>query len=158
MNGLLPVVVAFVGMGDERSEAPPSLDQLADMQTGATEADLRRVGANIRFARTEKGLSQAALADAMREAGQGHWRQNTVSRVENGRQEVYLGELDALERILGGVLAGTELESALRDMGNTAQRVITVKRLRQVHQALIEAEKVISELRAIYGDRPEGGG
>lgn len=59
------------------------------------------MGAEIRRIRKDKGLSQQQLADSMREHGQDHWRQNTVSRVEAGRQSLDIAELEALQQCLG---------------------------------------------------------
>lgn len=65
------------------------------------------VGENVRRLRKAAGMSQAELAAAMRERGQLHWRQNTVSRVENGRQPLDFLELEPLGEILGNILDGT---------------------------------------------------
>ena len=51
--------------------------------------------------RKRAGMSQEALAHAMFEAGQRHWYQTTVSRVERGKQELRMSEAVALLRILG---------------------------------------------------------
>lgn len=71
------------------------------------------IGENIRRLRKAAGLSQVQLADAMRDRGQTHWRQNTVSRVENGRQPLDLSEFEPLAEILGDFLQGTPEAASL---------------------------------------------
>jgi transcriptional regulator with XRE-family HTH domain len=58
-----------------------------------------RLGANLRALREEKGMSQSALAAEMTERGH-PWHQQTVTRVEAGRQSVRFGELEQLAEIL----------------------------------------------------------
>lgn len=65
----------------------------------------RTLSQNVTRLRKVCGLSQAALAEAMRERGQGHWRQTTVSRIETAKQAVSVGEAVELAAILGDVLA-----------------------------------------------------
>ena len=55
---------------------------------------------NLRAMREAKGISQAAIAKAMRERGHS-WHQTTVARVEAGRQPPGLGETVDLAAILG---------------------------------------------------------
>ncbi len=63
--------------------------------------DMERIAWNIARLRKRAGMSQEALARAMVEAGEGHWRQTTVSRVERGKQGLRMSETIALLRILG---------------------------------------------------------
>jgi transcriptional regulator with XRE-family HTH domain len=58
-----------------------------------------RFGANVRILRERAGLSQSALAAGMTERGH-PWHQQTVGRVEAGRQSLRAGELEALADIL----------------------------------------------------------
>lgn len=83
--------------------------------------DAAVIAENIRRLRKEKGLSQAALAAAMREADQGHWHQTTVSRVERGAQRLNLDEAEALGEILGGVFTGTAFAHAMTDLFDRLQ-------------------------------------
>lgn len=55
---------------------------------------------NVRRLREHKGLPQSALAKAMSDRGWS-WHQQTVYRVENGKQGVSLGEATDLAEILG---------------------------------------------------------
>ena len=55
----------------------------------------------IAWLRKRAGMSQEALALAMVNAGQRHWHQTTVSRVERGKQELRMSEALSLLRILG---------------------------------------------------------
>ena len=58
-----------------------------------------RFGMNVRIMRERKDMSQSALADAMTERGY-PWHQQTVGRVEAGRQSVRFGEVEQLAQIL----------------------------------------------------------
>ncbi|MCT1618497.1 helix-turn-helix domain-containing protein [Janibacter hoylei] len=122
--------------------------------TDEAEADDKRVGSNVRFARQEKGLSQAALAESMRAEGQAHWRQTTVSRVERGDQKIAVGEIRALERILGPgtVLAGTDTDQAMRAIGLSVERGVALRHLRRVAESLKESAELVQDLRAMYAD------
>lgn len=55
---------------------------------------------NIRETRERKGMSQADLADQMRERGW-RWHPQTVQKVEAGHRNVRVGEAEALARIFG---------------------------------------------------------
>lgn len=126
---------------------------LDEWDVGANDADKRRIGSNIRYMRQEKGLSQQDLARAMKERGQTHWHQTTVSRVERGTQEVNLGELRALEQVLGsGLMFGTRTDVSMRGVGIQVERTLALRQLRKVHEALVESEKVVRYLRALYQD------
>jgi transcriptional regulator with XRE-family HTH domain len=55
-------------------------------------------------------MSQRGLAAAMQAAGHA-WHHTTVSRIENGKQEVTWAEIAPLQRVLGGsILEGTGFE------------------------------------------------
>lgn len=73
-----------------------------------TADDVRRtMSANVVRLRVAKGWSQSDLAAKMQEAGHTHWRQTTVSRVENGKQRISADDLELLGEVLGGdLLAG----------------------------------------------------
>ncbi len=58
-----------------------------------------RFGANVRTERERGGMSQSALAAAMTERGH-TWHQQTVTRVEGGRQSLRLAEAEDLAAIL----------------------------------------------------------
>jgi transcriptional regulator with XRE-family HTH domain len=58
-----------------------------------------RFGTNVRGERERAGMSQSALAAAMNEHGHA-WHQQTVGRVESGRQPVRIGEAEDLARVL----------------------------------------------------------
>lgn len=115
--------------------------------------DARRVGSNIRYLREELGISQSALAESMREGGQDHWRQTTVSRVERGTQELSVGELLALERVFGpGTIFGTTTDETLQMMGVGIERGVTLRHLRKVAAALEESQELVQYLRQMYSD------
>ena len=64
----------------------------------------RHLPGNLRALREHQGMSQAALATAMRERGWS-WHQTTVVRVEGGQQQPGYGEVVDLAVILGVSLA-----------------------------------------------------
>jgi|GEM_PF-2357041 len=65
--------------------------------------DTLNAGELVRKARVASGLSQEALAERMRAAGARHWRQTTVSRIENGSQPLSVHDAVLLEVILEGL-------------------------------------------------------
>jgi ribosome-binding protein aMBF1 (putative translation factor) len=125
------------------------------------EQDKVRVGQNVRDLRAAAGLSQVALADAMRNAGMDHWRQTTVSRIENGAQTITnTGELKALEAILGdGVMRGTDFEDMMRKAGRRIHDAFVRVKLGMADKALTEsieqsqaALKQVRHLRYVFDD------
>ena len=81
-----------------------------------------QIGFNMRELRKAAGLSQGELAERMRDEGRSSWWQNTVSRIELGRQAVVtLADIMALQKILGTeVVEGTELSAAMKDVAREA--------------------------------------
>jgi transcriptional regulator with XRE-family HTH domain len=75
-------------------------DQVSEAEVG-TSAELieGRFAENLRRYRELKGMSQAALADAMVARGW-PWRQQTVARLESGRRMVRFGEAAAVAETL----------------------------------------------------------
>ena len=97
------------------------MDVTGDQEHTTGDGDGATVGANIRQLRKQRGMSQTALAEAMREAGQSHWYQTTVSRVELGTQGLDLDEAGALEDVLGGgIWAGTQIKIKPQMLNSTA--------------------------------------
>jgi FtsZ-interacting cell division protein YlmF/DNA-binding XRE family transcriptional regulator len=74
-------------------------DEQSAVQDEAPELTEQRFAANLRAAREASGVSQERLADEMAARGW-PWRQQTVTRVENGRRMVRLGEAKAVAEIL----------------------------------------------------------
>lgn len=65
----------------------------------------RRIGERVARARADKGLTQAAVADAMRDANDEHrWSQTTVWSIERGDRSLKANEIGDLSRIIGGGL------------------------------------------------------
>ena len=60
----------------------------------------QRFAANLRLLRERQGISQVKLAQEMAARGW-PWRQQTVTRVENGQRMIRFGEAMALASILG---------------------------------------------------------
>ena len=106
------------------------------------------IAGNVARLRKKAGLSQKALAEAMQEAGQPHWHQTTVSRIEAGRQSVTFGEVRALTSILGSVIEGTGLFKNVDAMGDA----IVMARLRDLEVTLANALEEIRELQAAFED------
>ena len=121
---------------------------------GKDDDDSEVVAFNVARLRKRLDMSQTALAEAMQEAGQTHWRQNTVSRVETGKQALSFGEVRVLTDILGGdVMAGTFFSKSLRKSARGLQRAVVARRLKQADDALSQALTDIRELRGHFDDK-----
>lgn len=112
----------------------------------------QRLASNMRNVRHVAGLSQAAVAEAMTERGY-TWHQQTVYRVEAGRQQVRLAEAVALAEVLGVtldrlMLASLEadaLEAVLSSSAGLMQATVDVSRtVCQLLVARDEAERVLA--------------
>lgn len=103
---------------------------------------------NLRRLRERKGLSQAVLAKAMAERGW-PWHQQTVYKIENGRQGIGLGEATDLASILG---VSTD---RLTWSGPEANETAFVDRATAVlHQSWNEVADAVARLRgAVNGAR-----
>jgi transcriptional regulator with XRE-family HTH domain len=70
------------------------------MQQGFRTPANERIGANLRGRRTEKGMSQADLANAM--TGRGWpWHQQTVAQTESGKRPIRADELEVVADVFG---------------------------------------------------------
>ena len=119
--------------------------------------DMERIAWNIARLRKRAGMSQEALARAMVEAGEGHWRQTTVSRVERGKQELNPGEMAALGGILGGdVMAGTHFSKTMRGVVSSAMRGATRRELAKIERSLRDALDALEGLRKVYEAEDDG--
>lgn len=98
------------------------------------------INENMQRLRKAARLSQSELAQAMTERGR-PWHQNTVSRVELGKQEIdSLGDIIVLQEILGPeLIEGTPL----------AQGMDVAARRSFYHQAKTELAKVEHSLREL---------
>jgi len=120
-----------------------------------------RFGENLRVLRERAGMSQAALAEKMTERGIS-WRQNTVGRVEAGRQPARFAEIEALAEILHtsiGRFSWQSAEASATEMVYAAGARLR-QRYEQVAQAVHEllavqeaAERVIAEHRESEWER-----
>lgn len=82
------------------------------MPSNTIDADLPAAAA---AARRAKGLSQVAVADAMRAAGHPTWSTKTLGRFEGGlRSSTSLGEVLSLALVLGTTVADLVSHPALR--------------------------------------------
>lgn len=119
--------------------------------------DAQLVADNMRRLRKAAEMSQGALAEAMRERGETHWRQTTVSRVENARQTLTMGEHRALEDILGPeVIAGTELQKSLRKFAGAVSDAAVTWRVQRLEELLTEAGEYLDDLKRLLDIQREG--
>lgn len=128
-----------------------SLEYIAAMR------DQDVVAANIARLRKERGMSQAALADAMQEAGATWWHQNTVSRIERGTQVVTFKDLPALTAVLPGVFSGTDLHGVSQAPVRSVERSLVLPRLHRVEQGLEAALAEVRELQYAFGEETSCG-
>ena len=105
---------------------------------------------NVVRRRKQLGLSQVALADAMREAGMDHWRQNTVSRIETGKQELTFREVKVLSQILGNITAGIDSFDQVRRAAGELRDSILSRKLQRAEASLVAALEEIRELRSVF--------
>lgn len=128
--------------------------RLADYEAAGNaprDRDDDALAANIARLRRTRRLSQKALAEAMRNHGQDHWRQTTASRVELGQQRLTGAEVVALQKVLGNeVIAGTELDALLKVSYPAVRDEAARRALAEAEAALTGALGVIRELRAVY--------
>ena len=94
----------------------------------APELTEERFAANLRAVREASGMSQGRIADEMAARGW-PWRQQTVTRVENGRRMVRLGEAKAVAEIL---------ETSLDELTQPTEEMRVVELLSEwTHQARV---------------------
>lgn len=103
------------------------------------------IGANVRARRLELGMNQTELGEKMQEAGLDSWNQKKVSRVEGGA-EVNMRDLRTLEKVLGGVIEGTELGRRLRSMAKLTARAAARTSLAEARSALAETQDRLDNL------------
>ncbi len=134
-------------------------DSDEDLYSPETTDDMEVLAFNVARLRKRLGMSQTALAQAMQEQGLSHWRQNTVSRVETGKQELSVRELRALGEILGPVLGGTDFAGTLAQAARGTLNAMLVLHLRRLHLALdksmtelAQADAEIRWLRTAFDD------
>lgn len=113
------------------------------------------INENMQRLRKAAKLSQGELAQEMTDRGRG-WHQNTVSRIELGKQELdSLGDVIALQEILGPeLIEGTPLAQG---MDVAARRSFYYKAktelakvehsLRELSDAAVELSEVVESLR-----------
>lgn len=116
------------------------------------------IGENIARVRAELKWPQGRLAAYMRAQGSTAWKQNTVSRVENGKQSPDLQEIGHLVHALGpGVLAGTIEEMLLQQSGGWFKSKATERAIHDLYNLAGQLEDKIRELqsRLMAGDIDE---
>jgi transcriptional regulator with XRE-family HTH domain len=102
----------------------------------------RNFAENLRALREHQGISQAALARAMKEAGHS-WHQATVHRVESGIQPVGLEEAAAVASILH-----VPLDQLTWATGETADRMIAEMAIVKLREAAEESATALTRLYA----------
>ena len=114
---------------------------------GAMTDDTSAIAANVKRLRQRAGMSQAALAEAMRAEGAEHWHQNTVSRIEQGSRTLVMRDLRALLRVLGPeVTRGTDMEEGAARLNRRALELVSIPRLRA---AEAKFESGLRDVRAV---------
>lgn len=114
---------------------------------GAEAAQERvKIGQNLRRIRKGLGWSQDRLAEEMRQAGAESWTQSTVSRVENGGQEIRFVEAMVLNSLVGrGVWEGTSWMGKSQEFaGRSTQMAVD----RAISEAIARAEASVKD--ALY--------
>jgi len=111
-------------------------------------------GQVIAYFRKRLAMSQQTLAKFMREHGQDHWRQTTVSRVENGNQTIDVSERRALAQILGNDILLPLTLSNHGDMRHTSDGSgstlsVVLDKMQTVENAQLSLQKALSELAAL---------
>lgn len=130
-------------------------DEGEDWSVEADQADSMALASNVQRQRKVLGMSQTELAAAMVKAGRTHWRQNTVSRVETGKQELSFGDLRALQGILGPITEGMpSMERATKAAG-ALKDVILSRKLQAVQAQLESALADVRKLRTVFDDSYE---
>ena len=109
------------------------------------------IGENMKRLRKAARLSQGELAQMMTDRGR-QWHQNTVSRIELGRQELdSLGDINALQGILGTeLLDGTAL-SAGRETDKTEQTKIYFRAAREMERIKTNLEELSQAAEHLQG-------
>jgi transcriptional regulator with XRE-family HTH domain len=102
----------------------------------------RRFATNLRTTRERKGMTQAQLAEAMTEHGIPGWRQQTVTRVENGHRRIWIGEAQALADILGTTMERlTWAQGEDRALTDVDDAIVVIKRAwQQVSDAVVSLD------------------
>lgn len=126
------------------NQRKPTL-KLDDLEKSARDrSNDDRFGRNLKAAREEAGLSQAALGEYMVNNGFPAWRQTTVSRTERGERELIFGEAVALESLFGrAVWEGTRFARAT---GQVMDAVIA----KNIETRMDRIGKELDELRALW--------
>lgn len=144
-------------------EGKPTVRSLADFQAKVDAMDPKvrarehqRIGQNVRRARLARRWTQSDLAREMVARGDRTWSQATVSRVENGRQELRFAESMNLQEVLGsGIWEGTAMAATAQTlvdavMSEPAKQRATVRALQEAHEALVQAEQTVRALRSLH--------
>lgn len=128
-----------------------SIDDYIEKSESDPEED-KRIGSNVRFLRQERGFTQAQLAEEMQKAGQDHWYQTTVSRVERGSQSLTSAEVLALNEVLGsGVMHGTDFDATMKNLTNNLLSKAVTDRIAYIEQGMTEIQRVFNEIQELLG-------
>jgi transcriptional regulator with XRE-family HTH domain len=103
-----------------------------------------RIGHNITRARARKepgGISQEALAAAMRAAGSTAWRQSTVHKAESGQRNVNAAELERLALIFG-----VTVDRLLWAQGEDAAHMAAAGAIGRLREAAQDAARAVTRL------------
>lgn len=109
-----------------------------------------RLAANLRALREHQGMSQAALARAMKERGH-PWHQPTVFRAETGVQAVTIEEATGL-----AVILGVPLDRLTWATGELADRMVAEMAITRLREAAEEAASALARLHAARAGAERG--
>lgn len=130
---------------------------LPSMDEGDSGGDAEVMAQNIRRLRKERGWSQTKLAEAMNERFHADgfqdqdWYQNTVSRIEAGRQRVNGREGKLLIELLGNVLVGTQSAERFAETAKTFTDHAVRQQVRDAREALKTAADKLDWLAESLG-------
>ena len=116
------------------------------------------IGERIAGVRAKKKWSQGRLAAYMRAQGSTAWRQNTVSRIETGKQDPSLQEIGHLVSALGtDVLRGTIEEMLLQQAGGWMKTKATEQAIQDLYDLSGQLNDKIHDLhrQLMAGDPDE---
>lgn len=117
------------------------------------------ISENMKRLRKAAKLSQGELAQLMTERGR-PWHQNTVSRIELGKQELdSLDDVIVLQGILGpDLIAGTPLARGMDSSARLSFHSAAVEELKSIYSSLNDLQQSVQRLATLVGTLMEDEG
>ncbi|WP_029150093.1 helix-turn-helix domain-containing protein [Microbacterium indicum] len=114
------------------------------------------LSSNIKHAREALGMSQRGLAEQMRRAGHSNWHPTTVSRVENDKQPLRVGEIEDLKQILGSeVVRGSDLVKGMNQAIRPLRDRLIRRELTELRLELDQVSARLEKLDSLLQDDDE---